>query len=68
MREHGRELFAWLESGAHVYVCGDAQFMAPDVDSALREVIAQHGAFSTEQTDEYMLQLQRDRRYQKDVY
>lgn len=43
MREQGRELFAWLEKGAHVYVCGDATRMAKDVDDALREVVAEHG-------------------------
>ena len=68
MREQGRDLYAWLQEGAHLYVCGDAGSMAPDVDRALREVIAQHGALSTDQVDEYVLQLQRERRYQKDVY
>lgn len=68
MREQGRELYAWLQEGAHVYVCGDASAMAPDVDRALHEIIAQHGDLSAEQAAEYVLQLQRERRYQKDVY
>jgi sulfite reductase (NADPH) flavoprotein alpha-component len=68
MREQGAELFAWLQAGAHIYVCGDAQFMAPDVERALLEVIQQHGGQSSEQAAEYLLQLQRERRYQKDVY
>ena len=40
MREHGAELFAWLEEGAHFYVCGDATRMAKDVDPALHEIVA----------------------------
>ena len=68
MLEHGAELFAWLQSGAHLYVCGDAQFMAADVERALLAIIKQHGALSGEDAADYLLQLQRERRYQKDVY
>jgi sulfite reductase (NADPH) flavoprotein alpha-component len=68
MREHGRTLFAWLEGGAHLYVCGDAQFMAPDVEHALLEVLQEHGGMTAERASEYLLDLQRERRYQKDVY
>jgi sulfite reductase (NADPH) flavoprotein alpha-component len=68
MHEQGRELFAWLENGAHIYVCGDAQRMAPDVDRALHEIIAGHGGLDAERASEYVMNLQRERRYQKDVY
>lgn len=68
IREHGAMLYAWLREGAHVYVCGDAQQMAPDVDAALRQAIRTHGALGDEQIDEFMLNLQRERRYQRDVY
>src|SRR3546814_16680374 len=40
MRERSRELFDWLENGAHVYVCGDASNLAPDVHEALIDVVA----------------------------
>jgi hypothetical protein len=43
MRERGAELFAWLEQGAHFYVCGDAKRMAKDVERALVDVVAEHG-------------------------
>ena len=68
MLEHGRELYAWLQEGASIYVCGDAERMAPDVERTLRQIVQEHGALSDEQADEYLLQLQRERRYQKDVY
>jgi sulfite reductase (NADPH) flavoprotein alpha-component len=68
MREHGAELWSWLEDGAYVYVCGDAQHMAPDVHAALLEIVAAHGGRSRDDAAEYLLQMQRDRRYQRDVY
>ncbi|MDW5375792.1 assimilatory sulfite reductase (NADPH) flavoprotein subunit [Halomonas sp. HP20-15] len=68
LRERGAELYRWLEDGAHVYVCGDAERMAPDVHAALVEIVAEHGGHSFEQAGEYLKQLTRDRRYQRDVY
>lgn len=68
LREYGATLYQWLQEGAHVYVCGDAQQMAPDVDAAIRQVVRSHGSLSEEQVEEYMLNLQRERRYQRDVY
>ena len=68
LRERGAELYRWLEDGAHVYVCGDAERMAPDVHAALTEIVAEHGGHSFEQAGEYLKQLTRDKRYQRDVY
>jgi sulfite reductase (NADPH) flavoprotein alpha-component len=68
MREQGAQLWAWLEDGAHLYVCGDAKQMAPDVHAALVEIIRQHGSLTADAAGEYLTQLQRDRRYQRDVY
>jgi sulfite reductase (NADPH) flavoprotein alpha-component len=68
MREHGAELWAWLESGAHFYVCGDATRMARDVDAALKAVVAGHGGMSEEKAVEYVNRLARDKRYVRDVY
>ncbi len=66
--EHGREVFAWLEEGAHVYVCGDAARLAPDVHAALIAVVEAHGSLGRDAADEYVRGLQRDHRYQRDVY
>jgi len=68
MLEQAKELFAWLEAGAHFYVCGDAKRMAKDVDAALREVIQNVGGKTTEQADEYVAALKSAKRYQRDVY
>ena len=68
LREHARDLYAWLEEGAHLYVCGDAVRMAPDVHAALIDVVAEAGGRSPEQAGEYLKQLRRAGRYQRDVY
>jgi sulfite reductase (NADPH) flavoprotein alpha-component len=68
MREVGRDLWAWLADGAHVYVCGDAKRMAKDVERALVDVVAQHGARSTDEAIAFVAELKRKGRYQQDVY
>ncbi len=68
MLERADELFAWLEAGAHFYVCGDASRMAKDVDAALREVIERAGGRSKEQAAEYVEKLKAAKRYARDVY
>ena len=68
MLEHGEELFQWLENGAHFYVCGDATKMAKDVNDALVEIVKTHGNKSQEDAEQYVNQLRKAKRYQKDVY
>lgn len=68
LREAGLELYQWLEAGAHFYVCGDANHMAKDVQEALLDVIAEHGQKSREEAEEYLSELRRAKRYQRDVY
>ncbi len=68
MREAGAELWSWLESGGHVYVCGDAKRMAKDVDSALHDVVATHGGKTPEEAAAYINDLKAAKRYARDVY
>ncbi len=68
MMEQGAELFAWLESGAYFFVCGDASKMAIDVDKALQEVIAVHGKMSASEAKQYLVTMTNAKRYVRDVY
>ncbi len=68
MRENAKELWSWLQGGAHFYVCGDAKRMAKDVDTALHQIIVDQGGMSVEQAAEYVKQMKKDKRYQRDVY
>ncbi|PDO87977.1 NADPH-dependent assimilatory sulfite reductase flavoprotein subunit [Kosakonia sacchari] len=68
LREQGAELWRWINDGAHIYVCGDANRMAKDVEQALLDVIAEFGGMDTEAADEFLSELRVERRYQRDVY
>ena len=68
MREHGAQLWSWLQDGAHFYVCGDASRMAKDVDRALRDIAVAHGGLDEDAAALYVKQLSADKRYARDVY
>lgn len=68
MRENAAELWAWIQGGAHLYVCGDAHRMAKDVDLALHQIIAQQGGLEPAAAADYVKQMKKDKRYQRDVY
>lgn len=68
IREAAKELWAWLEDGAYFYVCGDATAMAPDVNEALLDVIMHQGDLTRERAEEYLRDLTKSKRYQRDVY
>lgn len=68
MREHGGEIFACLENGAFLMVCGSAEPMAREVEATLREVIEKHGNMRAANADAYIATLKNDKRYVRDVY
>ncbi len=68
MMQNARQIWAWIEEGAFLYVCGDAERMAKDVDRTLRAIIEAHGAMQSEAAAEYVETLRSERRYQRDIY
>lgn len=68
MAERAREIYDWLQEGAYFYVCGDQKAMAPDVHAQLRAIVQQQGGLSGAAADDYLAELQRQNRYQRDVY
>ncbi|MDC9593462.1 NADPH-dependent assimilatory sulfite reductase flavoprotein subunit [Xenorhabdus sp. IM139775] len=68
LREQGEEVWRWIQDGTHLYVCGDANRMAKDVEQALLDIISQQGGMDAEQADEFLGELRLGRRYQRDVY
>jgi sulfite reductase (NADPH) flavoprotein alpha-component len=68
MLERSRDLYAWLQEGAHIYVCGDAGRMAADVDAALISIVGKESGKDHEAAQEYVQALQSGKRYQRDVY
>ena len=67
LREAGRDVYDWLQGGAHLYVCG-AIAMGKDVHAALLEIVAAHNGGDTEAASDYLSSLQREGRYARDVY
>lgn len=68
MRERGKDIWEWIDSGAYFYVCGDASRMAKDVHQTLIDIIAQYGGMGAEDASSYLKQMGKDRRYGRDVY
>ena len=68
MIERGADIWAWLEEGAHLYVCGDAERMAKDVEKALVSIAHDHGRLDEERAAAYVQTLAREKRYLRDVY
>jgi sulfite reductase (NADPH) flavoprotein alpha-component len=68
MLEHAPRIWAWLQRGAHFYVCGDARRMARDVDKTLQTIVAEQGRLSEAEAKSYIAALVRAKRYQRDVY
>jgi sulfite reductase (NADPH) flavoprotein alpha-component len=42
--------------------------MAKDVDVALHEIIAERAGFTRQQAVDYVKEMKKDKRYQRDVY
>ena len=68
MREHGAELWRWLQDGASLFVCGDAERMAKDVEAELMQIARTHGGLDDEGAARFTKQLAADKRYVRDVY
>jgi sulfite reductase (NADPH) flavoprotein alpha-component len=68
MHEHGRDLWAWLEEGAEIFVCGDKERMAADVERELQAIVETHGGRSADAAKDYVEQLRKTKRYKRDVY
>ncbi|MEC5128870.1 sulfite reductase subunit alpha [Verrucomicrobiales bacterium BCK34] len=68
IREFSEEVWNWIDGGAHFYVCGDANYMAPDVEKALFELIRKYGNLNDQGAADYIKRLKDEHRYQRDVY
>ena len=66
--EKRADVVAWLDGGASFYVCGDMNAMAKDVRAALVRAYADVKTLSPEAAEQAVASLERDKRYQQDVY
>ena len=68
IRETSRDLWAWLQDGAHFYICGDAKRMAKDVERALADLACLHGGITPDNAVAFIADLKKQKRFQTDVY
>ncbi|MDR0715332.1 MAG: hypothetical protein LBF25_00905 [Puniceicoccales bacterium] len=68
MLEKGEELWQWLCNGAYFYVCGDASRMAIDVENMLKNIAIRNGGLEKEEANNWLDDLKKTGKYQKDVY
>jgi len=68
IEENGADFYKWLRNGATVYLCGDKDEMAKGVHQSLVNVLVQHGDFTQAQAEDYLTELIKNQRYQRDVY
>ncbi|GJD55812.1 Sulfite reductase [NADPH] flavoprotein alpha-component [Methylobacterium dankookense] len=66
--ENAKDLVAWLDGGAHLYVCGDAKNMARDVRAAVVKAYEAVKGLSAADAEAQVAGLERSHRYQQDVY
>lgn len=68
MLQHGEELYAWMNNGASIYVCGAKEPMSADVEDTLMQIVEKFGNKTIEEAVQFVEQLKEDGRYLKDVY
>ncbi len=68
LKEHAKEIWDWIQNGAHLYVCGDASQMARDVDFTLQEIVKTQAPMSEEDAIQFLKALKAQKRYLLDVY
>lgn len=68
IQQKGASFWEWLQSGAHVYICGAREPMSVDVENALLKIIEEYGSKTVNEAEQYLLDLAEAGRYHKDVY
>ena len=60
MEENGPELWNWLARGAYLYVCGDADPMAKEVERTLLQIFETHGGLSSDESKLFLKTLRKE--------
>eukprot|EP01113_Clastostelium_recurvatum_P050377 TRINITY_DN951_c0_g2_i3.p1 TRINITY_DN951_c0_g2~~TRINITY_DN951_c0_g2_i3.p1 ORF type:complete len:691 (-),score=230.10 TRINITY_DN951_c0_g2_i3:187-2175(-) len=66
--ENAEAVWRTLSAGGHIYICGDAAHMAGDVHQALVYIAHTHGSMSEHDAAHFLEKMEKDKRYQKDVW
>jgi sulfite reductase (NADPH) flavoprotein alpha-component len=68
MREQARDIYAWIQDGAEIFICGDKGKMAADVQRELHEILQREGGMSADAATAYLADMKKSHRLKLDVY
>lgn len=67
LKQKAREVFEWIDDGAHIYLCGGKK-MGKDVQDTILSIIQDIKNISNDQAKEYLKNIKRQHRYHEDLY
>jgi cytochrome P450/NADPH-cytochrome P450 reductase len=68
MLAHQDEITELIDSGATIYVCGNARTLAPGVRAALTQIHASRAGYSADEAEHWLTQLRTENRYLEDIW
>lgn len=68
MQQHAPEVFDWIDKGGSVFISGTKDPMSKDVENALLKIVEEQGKKTGEEARQYLEQLKKEGRFEKDVY
>jgi sulfite reductase (NADPH) flavoprotein alpha-component len=68
LQESGKALWDWIQNGAHIFVCGDAEQMAKAVEATFLQIFQSQGNLTHDAARTLLLSLRKNKRYLTDVY
>ncbi len=68
LTEQGDTVWQLLQDNAEIYLCGSKNNLAKPIDNALRDIAIRHGNLNEEEAKAWLLALNSDNRFHKDLY
>jgi sulfite reductase (NADPH) flavoprotein alpha-component len=68
MKQKAGELYEWINNGAFLFISGTKDPMSKDVEQTLLEIIGEQGKKTVEEAKQFLEQMKKENRYEKDVY
>ena len=66
--QKSKQVWEWINNGTTLYVCGDKNKMASDVEHAFISIAQKEGSLTQEKATEFVKNLKKTRKYLEDVY
>ena len=66
--QKSKQVWEWINNGTTLYVCGDKNKMASDVERSFIQIAQKEGGLTEEKAIEFIKNLKKTRKYLEDVY